>query len=203
MTTEVETARATLAELETKLAGITARSIELADERRRIAFDALAGDGAAEKRLKALNTESAHIHLDVENIRSAIDEAKRRLNAAIRDEETAEDRKNAEAAVAIGERLAERGKLIDEALATALREIDGYKRDVDELHRLGCAAPTSQQFLVFGGIALSTFVMRTPVKVDREHLAPSERRTFVGLSADWSAAVRRWAASFIVNDEAA
>ena len=55
------------------------------------------GDGAAEKRLKALNTEAAHINLDIENVRSAIDEAKRRLAAAERDEAMAAARENAEA----------------------------------------------------------------------------------------------------------
>jgi hypothetical protein len=200
---EIETARQTVADLEQKLASITARSIELADERRHLAFDANTGDGGAEKKLKALNSEAAHINLDIENVRSAIEEAKRRLNAAIRDEEMADDRKNAEAALVIGDRLAERGKRIDEALATAQQEIEAFKRDVDELHQLGCPAPTGQQFLIFGGLALSTFVMATPVKVERTFLAPAERRTFVGLSGPWRDSVCRWAGAFLVSGEAA
>ena len=122
-----ETARQTAADLEQKLAKITARSIELADERRRLAFDANTGDSAAEKRLKALNTEAAHINLDTENVRSAIEEGKRRLAAAVRDEETAQDRANARQALEIGEQLVAHARAIDAAFATAQAEMMAYE----------------------------------------------------------------------------
>ena len=141
--------------------------MDLQTERRRLSFAANMGDGAAEKRLKALNTEAAHINLDIENVRSAIDEAKRRLAAAERDEAMAAARDSAEAALVIGDRLLERAAKIDAALATAREEMLAYKRDVDALHLTGCAAPTAQQFLTFGGLAVATFTMHLPVKVDR------------------------------------
>ena len=59
---------------------------------------------------------------------------------------------NAEAALVIGNRLLERAAKIDAALATAREEMLAYKRDVDALHLTGCAAPTAQQFLTFGGL---------------------------------------------------
>ena len=152
------------------------------------------GDGAAEKRLKALNTEAAHINLDIENVRSAIDEAKRRLAAAERDEAMAAARENAEAALVIGNRLLERAAKIDAALATAREEMLAYKRDVDALHLTGCAAPTGQQFLTFGGLAVTAFTMQLPVKVDRDFLAPRERRTFTELTSSWRDGVASWAA---------
>ena len=114
--------------------------MELQTERRRLSFAANTGDGAAEKRLKALNTEAAHINLDIENVRTAIDEAKRRLAAAERDEAMAAARENAEAALVIGNRLVERAAKFDAALATAREEMLAYKRDVDALHLTGCAA---------------------------------------------------------------
>ena len=72
MTEATEAARQIVAELENKLAAAEARAVELQTERRRLSFAANTGDGAAEKRLKALNTEAAHINLDIENVRSAM-----------------------------------------------------------------------------------------------------------------------------------
>ena len=194
MAETVEEARRIVAELENKLAAAEARAVELQTERRRLSFDANTGDGAAEKGLKALNTEAAHINLDIENIRSAIDEAKRRLAAAERDEAMAAARDNAEAALVIGNRLVERAAKIDAALATAREEMLAYKRDVDALHLTGCAAPTAQQFLTFGGLAVTAFTMQLPVKVDRDFLAPRERRTFTELTSAWRDGVTNWAA---------
>ena len=157
-------------------------------ERRRLAFDANTGDGKARKDLDKLNAKRATADLEIENVRSAIDEAKRRLAAAERDEQTAKAREDASAALVIGDRLVERAAKIDAALATAREEMQAYKRDVDALHITGCAAPTAQQFLTFGGLAVTAFTMQLPVKVDREFLAPRERRTFTDLTS-WLA---RW-----------
>ena len=116
MTEATDAARQIVAELENKLAAAEARAVELQTERRRLSFDANTGDGAAEKRLKALNTEAAHINLDIENVRSAIDEAKRRLAAAERDEAMAAARENAARAAEVADSIAARGKRIDAAL---------------------------------------------------------------------------------------
>ena len=78
-----------------------------------------------------------------------------------------------------------------------------YKRDVDALHITGCAAPTAQQFLTFGGLAVTAFTMQLPVKVDRDFLAPRERRTMSDLTAGWHAGVSRWASAFLDKSEAA
>src|SRR5579872_6550140 len=104
-----EEARRVVAELENKLAAAEARAAELQAERRRLSFDANTGDGSAEKKLKALNTESAHITLDIENLRSALEEAKRRLAAAERDEAMAEARANAVRVRELAESIAARG----------------------------------------------------------------------------------------------
>ena len=129
--------------MEAKLAAAEARFVELEVERRRLSYDAAVSGGDAAKQLDKLTKESATASIVIANARSAVEEAKRRLNAALRDEEMAGDRENAEAAIVIGNRLAERGKRIDEALAAAQREIEEYKQDVDALHQLGCPAPTS------------------------------------------------------------
>jgi hypothetical protein len=71
-----------------------------------------------------------------------------------------------------------------------------YKLDVDALHLTGCAAPTAQQWLTFGGLAVTSFTMQLPVRVDRDFLAPRERRTFAELSSGWHAGIVRWASAF-------
>ena len=177
--------------------------MDLQTERRRLSFAANTGDGAAAKGLKALNTEAAHIRSrHRECSQSAIDEAKRRLAAAERDEAMAAARENAEAALVIGNRLLERAAKIDAALATAREEMLAYKRDVDALHLTGCAAPTAQQFLTFGGLAVATFTMHLPVKVDRDFLAPRERRTFTEITSSWRDGVTNWAARFLDREAA-
>jgi hypothetical protein len=82
--TQKEKSAATLAHLETKLAHATARATELQTERRKLSFDANTGDDAARKRLDKLNATSAVSGLEIENIKSAIDEARRRLAEAER-----------------------------------------------------------------------------------------------------------------------
>ena len=203
MAETVEESRRIVAELENKLAAAEARAVELQTERRRLSFAANTGDDAAAKKLKSLNTEAAHINLDVENVRSAIDEAKRRLAAAERNEAMAASVKNAEAALVIGDRLLERAAKIDAALSTAREEMLAYKRDVDALHMTGCAAPTAQQFLTFGGLAVASFTMQLPVKVDRDFLAPRERRTFTEITTSWRDGVTNWAGRFLDRAEAA
>ena len=76
-----------------------------------------------------------------------------------------------------------------------------YKRDVDSLHLTGCAAPTGQQSYVrrLGG---DRIYERLPVKVDRDFLAPRERRTFTELTTSWRDDVARWAATFLDREAA-
>lgn len=196
--TEVETARGTLADLEAKLAAVTARSVELADGRRLLSFAAHSGeDSAAEKKLRALNTESTHVNLDIENVRSAIEEAKRRLAEAERAEAAAAAAENAEAVMKIADRFAERGRRIDEAFARARAELDGFQTDMDALHALGVTHPRGEQFAVLGGLALASHLMTLPLKVDREHLAPRERRSFTETADAWRASIARSMAPFL------
>ena len=141
--------------------------------------------------------------LDIENVRSPPSRKQNVVfSAAERDEAMAAARENAEAALVIGNRLVERAAKIDAALATAREEMLAYKRDVDALHLTGCAAPTGQQFLTFGGLAVTAFTMQLPVKVDRDFLAPRERRTFTELTTSWRDGVARWASAFLDREAA-
>ena len=67
----------------------------------------------------------------------------------------------------------------------------------------GAPLRQAQQFLTFGGLAVTAFTMQLPVKVDRDFLAPRERRTFTELTISWRDGVTNWAARFLDKAEAA
>ncbi len=77
-----EVARRTRATLELKLSEASAKAVEIATERQRISFDAATGDATARKALDEANAASMTVSLELENLRSAIEEAKRRLSEA-------------------------------------------------------------------------------------------------------------------------
>ena len=189
MTEATEAARQIAAELENKLAAAEARAVELQTERRRLSFAANTGDGAAEKRLKALNTEAAHINLDIENVRSAIDEAKRRLAVAERDEAMGKARENANEAVKLAAELAQLGHGIDADFASGCEKLERSKSIIDRLHQLGITHPRGEQVKVLSGLALATHLMLLPIRAERDHLAPHERHTFEELYSGWARGV--------------
>ena len=211
-----EEARQIVADLENKLAAAEARAVELQTERRRLSFDANTGDGAAEKRLKALNTEAAHINLDIENVRSAIDEAKRRLAAAERDEAMAAGREKAERALIVSERVAARGKKLDQALLTLAMEAEGLEEDLSELnYQLGIAYPSLANFRAIVERPFVAGLMFQPSgkklsngwpadgTLKLRHLAPGERMTFSEITEGYAKTIRRTASMVLGEKEAA
>jgi hypothetical protein len=200
--TITEAAANTVTELESKLADASARAAALHTERRRLSFDANTGDDAARKRLDKLNAQSATADLEIENVRSAIEEARRRLADAQRSESAALLAENAAAATKLAGSIAERGRRADAAFANALAELEGLKADIDGLHKLGVTHPRGEQFKVLGGLALMTAVFSLPLKVDRSALAPRERHSFGELCAGWRTGVVNWAAPFLAKEEA-
>jgi hypothetical protein len=81
--TDIKTAERVLAQLTDKLDRATARVDALVGERQRVGFLVYADDDAAAGvRLKELNSEMATLATDIEGIRAALVEAKRRLAAA-------------------------------------------------------------------------------------------------------------------------
>jgi hypothetical protein len=196
-----EDARQTLAQLEQKLSDASSRAIDLQTERQRISFDANTGDAAARKRLDKANAETAIIDLETENLRNAIEEARRRLAWAAKGEEQAKLSGNAEAAMKLGDSIAERARKIDAALAIVAEESTSYLADVVALNALGCLSTRSEKFRVFGEMAISAALMNCPLKL--RHLAPRERHSFAELSDGWRESIVRWASPFLKQDEAA
>ena len=189
MTEATDAARQIVAELENKLAAAEARAAELQTERRRLSFDANTGDETARKALDKLNKEAATAGLEIENIRSAIEEAKRRLQAAERDEAMAAARENANEAVKLAAELAQLGHGIDADFASGCEKLERSKSIMDRLHQLGVTHPRGEQVKVLSGLALATHLMLLPIRAERDHLAPRERHTFEELYSGWARGV--------------
>jgi hypothetical protein len=196
----VDEEKQTLARLEAKLAEVSGHAIELQTERRRLAFDANVGDQKARKALDAANAASATADLEIENVKSAIQEGQRRLAAAEREAEMKRLGANAEAAIAIAEEMPKRGKRIDEAFALIAEESKALGDDITKLNQLGCGSPRAEQLGVLGQLAVNSSLMFTPLRL--RHLAPNERRDFVGFLGQWRDGVKRWASAFVKEDAA-
>jgi DNA repair exonuclease SbcCD ATPase subunit len=197
----IDTEKQTLERLEAKLAEETARATDLQTERRKLSFSAHSGDAKARKALDAANASSATADLEIENVRSAIEEAKRRLAEAERAEEMTRLGENAEAAIAIAEGMPKRGQRIDEAFALIAAESKALVDDITKLNQLGCGSPRAEQLGVLGQLATNSALMFTPLRL--RHLAPNERRDFLGFLTQWRDGVKRWASAFLEKEEAA
>ena len=74
-----EQARETVEGLELKLSEVSAKAIDLQTQRQSLSFDAATGDEDAQKKLDKANATTVTTNLEIENLHSAIVEAKRRL----------------------------------------------------------------------------------------------------------------------------
>lgn len=191
----IDEARRTLADLEGKLVEATSRATALQTERRRIAFAANTGDGKARKELDKLNAATATADLEIENIKAAIDEAKRRAAEVERMDEIERLAGSAERAIVIGASFAARQRRIDAALAIVAEESRGSIAEINELHLLGLPSPRGEQYKVLGESAISSALMGTPIKL--RHLPPRERRTFTEIGDGWRLQIETWAAGFL------
>jgi hypothetical protein len=216
MTPTTEEARRIVAELQTKLADATSRAADLQTERRRLAFDANTGDPKARKALDAANAESATASLEIENVKSAIDEAKRRLQAAEHAEKDAENAENAKGALVLSASIAARGRKLDEALLTLAMEAEGLEEDLGELnYRLGIAYPSLANFRAiierpfYAGLMFQPSGKTKPNgqpadgTLKLRHLPPGERMTFAEICEGYAKTIRRTSSMVLGESEAA
>jgi DNA repair exonuclease SbcCD ATPase subunit len=188
-----------LADLETKLSEAIQRLGDLQTKRRELSFAANTGDAKAHKALEAANASTATIGHEIENIRSAIEEATRRLREAENVEATAHQ-KNV-AAQALGASMVERARKIDEALATVASEASGFMADISALNRLGTSNPRAEQWKSLGERALATALLQTPLQV--RPLGHGEKRNFSETALGWATSIDNWASALLDKSEAA
>jgi hypothetical protein len=200
MTSEVEKATAVLADLESKLANTSARAVELQVERKRLAFDANTGNAKARKALDAANSASGAIGLEIENITSAIDEARRRLAHARRAEAAAAGRENALAVIALAAEAGERGRVVGQLLTELSRELRRTFEDARSLSRLGVPA-INQRSLI---LALTRTFLATfrDAGLDVDLIPPGQRHPPEELVRNNTDRAVKWAESFLAKEAA-
>jgi hypothetical protein len=184
--TEVELAEKTIREFEDQKAALHGRTRLLTEQRKTLAYAANSGDKAARGKLNALNSEVSNHRNEIENIEFALTEANVRLTAARAAEGQAADQANA---LALRDKLAkfrELGEVLDDCFADFKAAATEQKKILDDIHQLGQAAPTAQQYRVLCEIALKTAVQQTPFwSQDFPAMAPNQRKTFKSIVDAW------------------
>jgi hypothetical protein len=130
----IEKAKAVVASLEGQLADVTNKATAAATQRRRLAFNAHGcGDEEARAELSVASAASAALAIDAENLRSAIEDAKRHVVEAEREAEAAKKRKVAREAQKI---IAEAERFCA-AMASGLDQVcEGFAAFSDCLQKL-------------------------------------------------------------------
>ena len=173
-TTPLEKAEQMLAGLDAALLRLQAKGVELGDERANIALSAHTGDKDARKKLDQLNIQISTHQSEVESLRIAVTMQEKAVAAAKAEEQRAEDR---EAALKLRnqyKRFVKLADVADEHLRSFVAAAGEIKKTVDAIHAIQTgAAPSGQQLLVFGEMAVRAAVMQTMWSRSVEFLAPN------------------------------
>lgn len=173
--------------LEDKQRHLVERSVELANERAKLSFDAHANnDQKARSRLDKINLEHATQASEMNSLTEALNEAQARLNVARAAEAMAADRAAALKLREAQKRFTELGLVIDDALADIVSASNEMNDVLNTIHSLGCASPNHNQMRVMGTIAIKTAVMSIPWTArEWEFLAPNQRKSFRQIVSGW------------------
>jgi len=186
-TTPLEAATKMLEDLDHALLRLQAKGVELGDERSSIALSAHTGDEKAKKRLGALNREIATHGAEVDSLLIAVKAAEDAVERGKQEEKYAAAAVDARALRDQYKRFVRLADVADEHLRSFVAAAGELKRTVDAIHCLNSgSAPTSQQLLVFGEMAVRAAVMETMWSRSVEFLAPNQRHTFPKLARGWA-----------------
>jgi hypothetical protein len=144
--TPIEKAKAVVTRLEKELAAVTNKATAAATERRRLSYSAHGcGDEKARAELSSANAASAALALDAENLRSAIEDARRKVGEAEREVEAVKRREVAREAKAIIAEAEVFGGVMADGLDRLCEALTGFSESLNKLERLGY--PLAQQRL--------------------------------------------------------
>jgi len=202
MTTEFEKANRDLNNLEEQREALFSRAKLLSKQRDQIAFAALtAGDKHAKARLAEINTEDIGLAANIASVEAALTVARANLNVAQQAEAIAAVKANALALRGKLEQFKELGAVLDDCFADFKSAATEQKQILDDIHSLGQAAPTAQQYRVLCEIALKTAIAGTPFwSHDFPAMAPNQRKSFKGIVDAWSANIEANIAA-VISDE--
>jgi len=189
----VDEAKNTLEKLEANLAAAMNKATVLQTERRRVSFKACNGDNHARALLDEMNTSSMVATLELENIKSAIEEARHRLSQAEREAELAEKRALAEKVKRVVATLEGSGPAIAGALKTLCHELSGFDAALAGLHRLGAPTHNGQlRKLAFTRCILPQ-LRQTGLVECSDAVPPGQQSAPEYLTETYLALPRRWA----------
>ena len=181
---KTEEARAVLAELEKKAAATRAEIAEINEHRAGSSFAAHASaDVEATQTLKKLNIDRIAALARLEELERAIAQARQLIAIAQTGEDEEAQRKRAEQARPIAERLAARGKRMDEAMAVVLAERAGIDADAEALARLGVPVANAD----LRRVNLRRWIDAATMSFDKHArpVPPGERTTAEALTTTW------------------
>jgi hypothetical protein len=97
-----------------------------------------------------------------------------------------------------------RGAVLDDCFADFKSAALEQKQVLDDIHNLGQAAPTAQQYRVLCEIALKTAVQGTPFwSQDFPAMPPNQRKSFKGVVDAWCGVIESNIAARLGEKEAA
>jgi hypothetical protein len=178
----IETAAATVAMLQEKLAQLDAHVAENAKARSTLSFAALAGDDkTAKKQLHDLTSESLRLGSDRENLMSALAEAERQHKAVIRDVQRAAEAGEAAEIADLFVRLIGLSKRCDELADALINQFVAIKGTLDEITSSSSPYPSSGQGRIALHTRLNTIVQSIALQwgqnFEYTFLAPGDRIT--------------------------
>jgi hypothetical protein len=200
MTTTNE-GRAVLAELENKAAATRAAIAEINGKRAELSFAAHTGQPAAQKQLAKANADRAVKISELEEVETAIAEARRLCAIAEAQGDEAAGRQRAEQAQPIAERLAKRGQRMDEAMKVVLEERAGIDADAAALERLGVPVASAD----LRRVNLRRWIDTATMSFDKHArpVPPSERTTAETLTTTWMRTALQFISDKLNNKAAA
>lgn len=195
---EIENATQILHELQNKYREVTASGAADTAEMESVSYLAHTGNEKASAKLEALEERANRRAHELESLTSAISVAQRKLAESQHAEAQAIDRKRAEEAREIADRIDSLFVSADKHLALAFDALKAADGRIEELHRLGFEFPTAIQVRTNALFALQTYLMQLPKYWWNElnhggvrFLAPHERRTFSQLWARMAEPISR------------
>jgi hypothetical protein len=203
--TDVTKARQIVAELESKLAAASERSIALTNDRRRLAFSCATGNAKARSQLEKLNTDSALVLVENENAHIALEEARHRLASAEQAAALAERKANAERlhgqVKELAAKIEARGPGISAALASLSEEFVGLQDDLLAVCELG-AQIVPQRLVALSFSDVVSHTLRS-VGLDLGDTVPPDRRhSPESLTTGYASRATTWADAIILKEAA-
>jgi hypothetical protein len=157
------------------------------------ALDAQLGDASAKAEMDKLNAQRNRLTGEVDDLTAALNEARRRAGETQKATALEAEAERARKAQPILERMAARGKALDEAIASYCASFSAISEDVDALMALGC--PVAPHDLIRVNLrnahdSATMFLDKTSRPV-----SPRARRSFSELLHGWTKPGFSWVAA--------